>query len=73
MAGIDYLKRNKILVTQRSLNIIKENRYYQWKEDKNGKIINQPKDWMNHAIDAIRYAYSLGDNDYTGQYILNAD
>jgi len=73
MAGIDYLKRNKILVTQRSLNIIKENKYYQWKEDKEGKIINQPKDWMNHSIDAIRYAYSLGDNDYSGQYILNAD
>ena len=60
MAGIDYLKKNKILVTARSSNIIKENRYYQWKQDKNGKYINTPKDWMNHAIDAIRYAYSLG-------------
>jgi len=59
MSGIDYLKRKKVLITQRSSNLIKENRYYQWKQDKSGKFINQPKDWMNHGIDAIRYAYSL--------------
>lgn len=51
MAGIDFLKRHKILVTSRSTNIIRENRYYQWKQDKNGKFINQPKDWMNHCFD----------------------
>jgi len=61
MAGIDFLKRHKILVTKKSSNLIKENRYYQWMQDKNGKFINKPKDWMNHAIDACRYAYSLGD------------
>lgn len=59
MAGIDFLKRHKILVTQRSTNVIKENRYYQWKQDKEGKFINQPKDWLNHSIDAIRYGYSI--------------
>lgn len=59
MAGIDFLRRSKILVTARSRNLIKENRYYQWKQDKDGKFINQPKDWMNHAIDACRYAYSI--------------
>lgn len=60
-AGIDFLKSHKVLVTQSSRNLIKENRYYQWKQDKNGKFINQPKDWMNHCKDACRYAYSLGD------------
>ena len=59
MEGIDHLKRHKVIVTSRSTNIIKENRYYQWKQDKDGKFINQPKDWMNHGIDSIRYAYSL--------------
>lgn len=59
MAGIDFLKRKKILVTSKSTNIIKENRYYQWKQDKDGKFINQPKDWLNHSIDAIRYAWSI--------------
>jgi phage terminase large subunit len=49
------------LVTQSSRNLIKENRYYQWKQTTDGKFINQPKDWMNHLKDACRYAYSLGD------------
>ena len=59
MAGIDFLKRSKVLLTARSRNLIKENRYYKWKQDKDGKFINQPKDWMNHGIDAERYAYSI--------------
>lgn len=59
MAGIDWLKAHKILITSSSRNIIKENKFYQWKQEKNGKFINQPKDWMNHGIDAIRYAYSI--------------
>lgn len=70
LAGIDYLKSKKVLVTEKSLNLIKENRYYQWKQTKDGKFINQPKDWMNHMKDACRYAYSLGDfaeNQPTGE------
>ncbi len=58
-AGIDFLKRHKVYVTARSHNIIKENMFYQWRTDKNGAFINQPKDVFNHAIDAIRYAVSL--------------
>lgn len=58
-AGIDFLKRHKVLVTQRSENIIKENKHYKWKQDKDGKFINQPKDFLNHLMDATRYAYSL--------------
>jgi len=61
MAGIDFLKKHKVLVSKSSRNIIKENKYYQWMQSKDGKFINKPKDWMNHAIDACRYAYSLGD------------
>ena len=60
-AGISFLKKHKILIAGNSPNLAKENRYYQWKQDKNGKFLNQPKDWMNHLIDACRYAYSLGD------------
>jgi phage terminase large subunit len=59
MAGIDFLKRHKVLVTMRSENIIRENKHYKWKQDRDGKHLNQPLDWMNHAIDAIRYAYSI--------------
>ena len=59
LEGIDNIKRQKVLVTKRSRNIIKENQFYQWKQDRDGNYINQPKDFMNHAIDAIRYSLSL--------------
>lgn len=66
-AGIDFLKSHKILITKNSLNLIKENRYYQWRElpairqTATKRFDNVPKDWMNHLMDACRYAYSLGD------------
>ena len=72
MAGIDFLKAHKVLVTQSSLNLIRENRYYQWKElppnrqTANKRFDNTPKDWMNHLKDACRYAYSLGDFSNAG-------
>lgn len=69
LGGIDFLKTHKVLVTQRSTNLIKENRYYQWKQSNDGKFINQPKDWMNHLKDACRYAYSLGDFSGTQQSV----
>ena len=56
MAGIDILKRHKLVVTSDSLNVIKELQNYKWQEDKNGNLMNRPVDKYNHAIDAIRYA-----------------
>ena len=56
MAGIDILKRHKLVVTSDSPNIIKELQNYKWMEDKNGNLLNRPIDNYNHAIDAIRYA-----------------
>jgi phage terminase large subunit len=57
-AGIDFLRRSKIFITKRSENIRKENRYYQWQQTKSGLFINTPKDFLNHLIDPMRYAYS---------------
>ena len=56
MAGIDILKRHKLVVTSDSPNIIKELQNYKWQEDKNGNLLNRPVDKYNHAVDAIRYA-----------------
>lgn len=56
--GIDTVRAKKILVTKRSLNVIKEYRNYIWQKDKDGKIINTPRDLFNHAMDGIRYAIS---------------
>lgn len=58
-AGIDFIRRHKVYVTARSKNIQNENRFYQWKQDREGNFINQPRDAFNHAIDAARYACSI--------------
>lgn len=53
--GIDILRRYKMNVTQDSLNLIKELRSYKWATDKDGKPINEPVKFNDHAIDALRY------------------
>lgn len=53
--GIQYVQDQRISITKRSTNIIKEYRNYLWKTDKDGKIMNVPEDLFNHAMDAIRY------------------
>ena len=53
--GIDILKRYKMNITRRSTNIRRELMTYKWKEDKNGKTLNEPVGEFNHALDATRY------------------
>ena len=53
--GIDVIQRNEYLVTANSGNLIKELRSYVWDTDKQGKRLNKPIDFNNHAIDAFRY------------------
>lgn len=55
MAGIDKMKGMKIYVTRNSLNTIKEFKNYTYRQDKNGKFLNEPIDDFNHSIDAVRY------------------
>ena len=55
VSGIDVLQRYKINVTADSLNLIKELRNYKWKQDKDGKTLNEPIDYYNHLIDPLRY------------------
>lgn len=53
--GIDILKRYKLMVTKRSTNLIKELRAYTWDKDNTGTYTGKPIDYMNHAIDSLRY------------------
>ena len=53
--GIQYVQAQRISVTKRSLNIIKEYRNYMWKTDKDGNIINEPDHLYSHSMDAVRY------------------
>lgn len=54
--GISYVQYQRISVTKRSINVIKEYRNYLWQTDKDGKIINEPDVGFDHHMDAIRYA-----------------
>jgi len=56
--GIQLLQDAQIWVTKRSINLLKEQRNYLWVTDREGKILNTPQDWDNHALDAARYAIS---------------
>lgn len=54
--GIDILKRYKVYITMHSLNVRKEANSYKWKVDpQTGDAMNIPVDFMNHAIDSVRY------------------
>ena len=54
--GIQFVQQQRISVTKRSLNVIKEYRNYLWETDKDGKIINTPSPLFNHSMDSLRYA-----------------
>ena len=54
--GIQYVQDQRISVTKRSLNLIKEYRNYMWQTDRDGRSLNVPIDSYNHALDAVRYA-----------------
>lgn len=56
--GIQIVQDQKISITTRSFDTIKEYRNYLWETDVNGKILNIPEDGFNHSMDAIRYIIS---------------
>jgi len=66
--GIQYVQDQKIMVTKRSVNIIREYRNYLWVTDKEGKILNEPEHTYSHSMDAIRYgiAYNVNSKPTSG-------
>ena len=56
--GIQIVQDQRISVTKRSINIIKEYRNYLWETDKEGGILNTPEHTFSHSMDAIRYGLS---------------
>ena len=51
--SIDILRRYQLVLI--GPNLIREFKTYKWKTDKAGKQINEPVDFNNHLIDALRY------------------
>ncbi len=59
LQGIQFVQDQKISVTSRSLNILKEYRNYLWMTDpKTGKPVNEPVGVLDHTMAAIRYGMS---------------
>lgn len=54
-AGLMKMKEYQIYVTRHSSNVIKEFHNYTYRQDKEGKWLNEPIDAFNHAIDSVRY------------------
>jgi phage terminase large subunit len=58
LQGIQYVQDQRISMTKRSINLIKEYRNYLWQTDKiNPEIyVNVPEPGNDHLLDALRYA-----------------
>ena len=54
--GIDFVKRHRLYIHASCTNVIKEIESYKWKKDKDGNVLEEPIKFMDHAMDAIRYA-----------------
>ncbi len=58
--GIQVVQDQKIFITKRSVNTLKEYRNYLWKVNREGNTTNEPSDIWNHHMDDIRYKISSG-------------
>lgn len=56
LAGIDVVKRYRLHITSRSVNLLREIKQYKFKEDRNGHVLDEPLKFLDHALDALRYA-----------------
>jgi len=55
--GINYVQQQRISMTKRSLNLIREYRNYMWMTDKDGNILTKPDKAFDHTMDATRYGF----------------
>lgn len=76
--GIATVQQQKISVTKRSINLLREYRGYLWETDKEGKTLNVPQGYDDHAMSAIRYAIknlipddTIPKKQFSGQAILD--
>jgi phage terminase large subunit len=56
LKGIDSVKRHKLHIHKDSVNLLKEIKGYKWKEDKNSQVQDAPSEFLDHSMDAMRYA-----------------
>ena len=63
--GIDFIKANPFYITKDSVNLLKEVKFYSWKEI-NEKPIDEPVKEKDHLMDAGRYAVFSHDKTKAG-------
>lgn len=56
--GINNVKDLTVYIDYNSPDLKTEKESYKWKQDKNGDTLDVPVDWLNHLMDAERYAIS---------------
>jgi phage terminase large subunit len=54
--GLDHVKRYILHISPDSINLLKEIRGYKYREDKDGRVREDPVKFMDHLMDALRYA-----------------
>lgn len=54
--GIDVVKSKKLFVDINSVGLIKEFKMYKWKQDKDGRVLDEPIKLYDDLMDAMRYA-----------------
>ena len=54
--GLAMMKAKPFVVTKRSINLIKELRNYVYERTRSGILLDTPRKYLDHAIDASRYA-----------------
>jgi len=54
--GIDFCRRHEIVISHKCQNFINEIQGYQYRKDKDGNTLEEPVDYRNHLMDAMRYA-----------------
>ena len=53
--SIGVVQDERISITKRSINVIKEYRNYLWQTDRDGHILNRPEEPFHYSMDAVRY------------------
>jgi phage terminase large subunit len=53
--GIQFCKSMPLFITRNSTNLIKEIKSYKWKTDKDGRTMDEPVKFNDHACDSFRY------------------
>ncbi len=55
-SGIQFIQGLEIIIAPRCVNFITEISNYTWATDRAGTLTNEPIDYFNHLLDAMRYA-----------------